>query len=289
MKLIKRALFSILLLTTVGCFNLTKLQRAGYIQPEDFYYEFPFTTYKSLIIVPVTLSSDTTRNFLFDTGADLVVIQRDTTTGKSMKITGASNRTVKFGREVVPSFQIGDVDFRSLQAINSNLEGLNDKVPNFGGFIGQNVISKANWRIDYPNQTLTLSSRNLVDSTFQKIEIDRKDGSPFVTVTIDGEQYQAMVDLGSSSALGVPNESKLAKQLLSKYDLREEEREVYTVGGVRTVKQQVGTIPLVKIDDYEIANVEVKISSTNRIRIGNRFFKDHVLYIDNINGDYKIK
>ncbi|MEM9831986.1 MAG: pepsin/retropepsin-like aspartic protease family protein [Bacteroidota bacterium] len=289
MKLITRILYSVLLLATVGCFNLKKLQQTGYIQPEDFYYEFPFNTYKSLIIVPVKLSDDTPRNFLFDTGADLTVIQRDTIVGKSLKVTGASDRTAKFGREVITSFQIGDVDFRSLQAINSDLEGLRDKVPNFGGFIGQNVIGKANWRIDYPNQTLTLSSRDLSDNKFQKIKVDRKEGSPFVTITIDGETYQAMVDLGASSALGIPDESKLAKQLLSKYDLREEEREVYTIGGVQTVKQQVGTIPLVTLDNYEMADVEVKISRTNRIRLGSRFFKDHILYIDNINRDYKIK
>ncbi|MEM6846418.1 MAG: hypothetical protein AAF632_29705 [Bacteroidota bacterium] len=278
-----------MLLATVGCFNLTKLQQAGYIQPEDFYYEFLFNTYKSLIIVPVKLDDHTPRNFLFDTGSDLVVIQRDTIVGKSLKVTGASDRIVKFGREVIPSFQIGDVNFRNLQAINSNLEGLKDKVPNFGGFIGQNVISKANWRIDYPNQTLTLSSLDLADSTFQKIEVNRKEGSPFVTITIDGEQYQAMIDLGASSALGVPNESKLAQQILGKYDLREEEREAYTVGGIQMVKQQVGTIPLVTLDNYEMADVEVKISRTNRIRLGNCFFKDHILYIDNINSDYKIK
>jgi hypothetical protein len=48
--------------------------------------------------------------------------------------------------------QIGHVTFLNTVALNGNLSGLKEQVSDFGGVIGQPIINKANWLIDYPNK-----------------------------------------------------------------------------------------------------------------------------------------
>ena len=166
---------------------------------------------------------------------------------------------------------------------------MKDNVPDFGGFIGQSIISKANWLIDYPQHKLQIASHDSSDSTFQKVEIDRKDGSPFTFIHIEGKKYKAIIDLGALSALTVPAGTKLAEKILEKYPFKEVERESFTIEGVQAVKQQLVTLPTVKLGTTEFTNVEVKVKPTSQIRLGNDLFKEYMVYIDNSNGDYKIK
>lgn len=277
----------IIILFTAGC-SIIKLQEEGYVQPENFHHEVKFDTYKSLIIVPARVNG-VLRNFLFDTGAHLTVVQRDTLIGKSTNVSGASGRSSSLGNEVINSFEIGGIDFKNTNALNGDLEGLKDKVPDFGGFIGQSIISKANWLIDYPQNTLQIANHDLSDNTFQKIEIDRKDGSPFTFIQIEGKKYKAIIDLGASSAITVPTGTKLSEEILKKYSFKEVENESFTIGGVQKVKQQIMTLPTVRLGDHEFTNVEVKVKPSSQIRLGNDIFKDYMVYIDNISGDYKIK
>ena len=229
------------------------------------------------------------KNFLFDTGADYSIIQRDSTLGNIKSYDGASNREMKLGNEYVKSLKIGKVEFQNTFAMNGNLEGLKEQITNFGGIIGQPIISKANWLIDYPNKTLQISNENLVDSTFKTIEITRDDGAPYTLISINGVEQKVIVDFGSSSEFSLPKESKLAKQLLQQYEFTDNERDRYTLGGLQTIKEKVGIVPLVKLGDTEFKNVSTKIGVQSQPRIGISFFKDCIIYIDNLENNYKIK
>lgn len=275
------------LLVITSC-SVTHLQHEGSVQPHHFYHEMEFETYRSIIVIPVMVKGNS-RNFLFDTGANLTILQQDSITGKSATVGGASNRKVEMGHETVDRLQIGKIRFVNTHAINSPLDGLKDSIPNFGGLIGQSVISKANWLIDYTNQKLQIANYHLADSSFQKIRIERKNGSPYTQIELEGDRYKAMVDLGSSGELTVPTESKLAKQLLSTYAYEEIEKEMYSIGGWQMEKQYLMKIPSIRLGDTEFSNVEVKIKHTSKLRIGIPLFKNHLVYIDNTAGDYKIK
>ena len=74
---------------------------------------------------------------------------------------------MQLGTEYVKSMKIGDVEFENTFAGNGNLKGLKEQISNFGGIIGQPIIRKANWLIDYPNKILRVSNENLVDKTFE--------------------------------------------------------------------------------------------------------------------------
>jgi len=227
--------------------------------------------------------------FLFDTGAQYSTIQRDSVIGTSVTIDGASKRSVEGGTEVIKSFKIGNVEFINTFATNTDMIGLKEKIPNFGGFIGQTIINKANWLIDYPNKKLRISNENLVDETFQTIKIKRKKGSPYTNILINGIEYEVIIDFGSSSEFSLPKESKLAQQLLKQYEFEDNERDIWTIGGNQTIKEKVGVVPLVKLGGLEFKNVSTKISVQSQPRIGISFFKDCIIYIDNLENSYKIK
>ncbi len=287
MKIFNSILILLVGFLTTSC-SVTKKQLQGSVSPKDFTSEMDFTTIKSVIVLPVEING-TTKNFLFDTGADLTLIQRDSILGKTEKINGASNKKIKIGNEVIKSFKIGDVDFRNTVAWNGNLEGLKEQVPNFGGIIGQPIISKVNWLIDYPNKKIHFSNKNLVNSSFRPIEIKRESGAPYIKLIIDGEEYKAIIDLGSSATFSIPKGSKLAKRIASKYTFQDNEREIYSVGGLQKVKEKIGVIPLIKIGNINFPNVETNIRATSQLRIGNNFFKEYQVYIDNVKNNYSLK
>ena len=287
MKNLKLILFALILFISFSC-SVTKDQEKGKVFPEKFNYETVFTTVKTVMIVPSEING-VPKNFLFDTGAQHSLIQRDSIIGASTTIDGASNRSIEAGSEVVKSFKIGNVEFVGTVATNSDMIGLKEQIPNFGGIIGTPIINKANWLINYPNKKLQISNENLVDETFKTIKVKTKGGSPYTYISINGIEYKVIIDFGSSSEFSLPKESKLAKQLLQQYAFEDNERERYTIGGLQTIKEKVGVVPLVKVGDIEFKNVITKIGIQSQPRIGISFFKDCIIYIDNLENNYKIK
>lgn len=287
MKNLKLSITYMILLLSLGC-SVTKNQKTGDVEVNEFSYTFQFDTIKSIIIVPVEING-VTKNFVFDTGAGYSLIQRDTIKGNTLTVTGASNRKTKLGNENIESFKIGTINFRNTYAVNGDMVGLKEQIPNFGGIIGVPIINKANWLIDYPNKRMTISSKDISDSTFQIINIKNEMGLSYTIITINGKKYKAIIDLGSANFFSIPKESKLAKEILKTYDFKENKREIFTLGGLQAVTEKKGIIPIIELGNIKFANVPSNIRNTVKINIGNKFLHDHILYIDNIHNNYKLK
>jgi len=275
-------------LSTLSC-SVTKLQKKGAVAPKRFHYETTFTTLKSLILLPANINGES-KNFLFDTGAQLNLIQREKIVGKKGKYIGASNRKAVLGNEIIPSIQIGTINFTNTYALNGDLVGLKEQISNFGGIIGQSIISKANWLIDYPNKEIKISNENLADDTYETVRIKREGGSPYTYITINNKKYKIIIDLGSSSrGFNIPTNHPLAKEMLTTYKFTDNEREIYSLGGTQLVKEKIGILPKIKLGDIEFTDVPTEIRNSSQLRVGIRFFEDYTIYIDNNSGDYKIK
>ena len=284
---LKSLLFALILFLSFSC-SITKNQKKGTVLPEKFNYETEFTTAKTVMIVPSEING-VSKNLYFDTGAQYSLIQRDSLIGKTENVIGASKREMKFGTEIIASIKIGNIDFRNTVALNGDMEGLKEQIPNFGGVIGQTIIGKANWLIDYPNKKLRISNENLVDETFETIKIKIENGSPYTDISINGIEYKVIIDFGSSSEFNLPEESKLAKQLLLQHNFSDNERDRYTLGGLQKITEKVGIVPLIKLGNIDFENVKTTINTSSQMRIGIGFFKVYKIYIDNINNSYRIK
>ena len=269
--------------------SISRIQHQGHTSPQSFYYKDNFSTIKTLIVLPLEIDGQPSRNFLFDTGADITLVQKDTIDGKTEKIKGASGRKMELGREIVESFKLGNIEFLNTYAWVGDFVGLKEQVPNFGGLIGQSIINKANWLIDYPNKHIEISNQRLIDDSYEEIKIIVKAGSPYTYITVDGNEHEALIDLGSSSAMSIPEESKLAKDILAQHVFQVIAKESYTLGGLQNTTQQTGKLPQVKIGSFTLENVESTVKKTSQLRLGNDFFKDFILYIDGINNRYYLK
>lgn len=272
----------------VASCSITSKIKKGQVAPLEFDEEIKFSTQKSVIIFPVKLNG-IEKNFLFDTGADFNVIQRDSLLGNQKKYDGASNREMELGNEYTKSIKIGEVDFQNTYGVNGDLSGLKEQIPNFGGLIGQPIISKANWLIDYPNKSLRISNKDLADNSFTSVEIKREDGAPYTFITINEKRYKVIIDTGSTSDFNLPRESKLAEELLTMYSFQDNIKERYTLGGLQKITEKVGVVPEIKLGNLSFKDVKTNINVSSQPRIGMGFFKDCVIYIDNIEKNYKIK
>jgi len=247
-----------------------------------------FSTIRSLIVVPVS-HNGVHQNFIFDTGAMVSMVRKDFKEGETLKVGGASNRKIDVGFENIASFKIGNADFQETFAATNPLDGLKDSVPNFGGLIGQPIISRANWLIDYPQKKLTVSTSDLADESYTSIKIKREEGAPYTTLTVNGVSYKCIIDLGASSAISIPTGSPLASYVLSSYTFQETEREVWTIGGSKLDKELISVLPNFELGGIAFKNVEMNVKESSQLRVGMPFFKEYKVYIDNTNGDYKIK
>lgn len=272
-----------------GCSSLNKLQTRGKVSPQYFKESLSFETNKKLMFLDVKINGET-KKFLFDTGADLTLFQRDSLKGKISNFSGASKRKMKLGQEIVPQLEIGNIKFVDTYALNGDLVGFKEQVPNLGGIIGQSIIKKANWLIDYPNKKLEIANTNLVDDSFKSIKILRKDGAPYTFLEVNGKKYRVVIDLGSSSTINLPKNSKLAKELIKTINLTDNIRDRYTLGGLQKINEKIGVVPQVKLGSFIFKNVDVNINTSSQPRIGLPFFKEYSIYIDNSNdGVYKLK
>ncbi|MEM9327482.1 MAG: pepsin/retropepsin-like aspartic protease family protein [Bacteroidota bacterium] len=282
MRLSQLSVLCIVLLLA-GC-SVTRLQKAGNTAPEEFYLKTNFEIYKGIVALDMTRDG-TPGKYLFDTGADLSLIQRDTVIGRQSKYSGASKRKMRLGRERVASLAIGNIEFKKTRALNGDMVGLKEQIPNFGGLIGQPVIQKANWLINYPEKILEMSSYGLSDSTFTEIKIERRNGNnPYTYLTFNGKSYRVVIDLGSSSMLNLPDDSEFAKEVTKAIDLFDHTRDRYTLGGLQNITEKIGVIPEITLGDFELEDVKVNINTSSQPRIGSRFFEQFLVCIDNSEG-----
>ncbi len=264
-------------------------QNKGFVSPKSGESTIDFSTNKGVIVIPVEIEG-TQKYFLFDNGDDLTTTNRDKLMGRITKVSSANGNVVKLGQETVSLMKIGDFEFRKIRARNQNLSFIKKDVPNLGGLIGQSIISKANWLIDYPNKKLTIYKTELSTNDFEQVPI-KNIREPILELNYDGQKYLAFVDLGSSTAFSVTEGTDLANKLLKDYNFKPNTREVATAGGLSTITEQVAMVSNLKIGSLVFNNVYTSIrkSSSQNIRIGMEFFKNNKLYIDNTNGIYKVK
>jgi hypothetical protein len=288
MKKISCSVIALSLLLLCGCASTQKLINQGKVQPSDFHSTISFTLAKSVMLIPCEAYGKTT-NYIFDSGAQVTAVQRDSLIGEIIEVRGATNRVVENGTETIPSLKIGTVNFINTFASNEDMVGLKEQIPNFGGVLGQSVISKANWLIDYPGRTIQLSNKDLSDDSFQDIRLDPASQAPKTFVTVDGQAYKAIIDMGSTAVFNVPEDTELARRLLEKYEFSPHTRDRYTVGGLQMITEMIGVLPELRIGDLIFKEVRVNINQSSQIRLGMKFFEDYLLYIDNDRKRYRLK
>ncbi|MGL4631175.1 MAG: hypothetical protein ACRCVT_08220 [Leadbetterella sp.] len=287
----KKLFLKIMLFSTaLLCQNCIKnKQNKGYVSPQSTESVISFNVSRGLVSIPVEFEG-VQKNFLFDNGDDLTTINRKERKGRKTKVGTSSGGKATLGLETVDVLKINSLEFKNICARNTNLDFIEKDSPNLGGLIGQSIISKANWLIDYPNKKLTISVNNIPSQDFEIISV-KNIRDPNIDLGYDGKKYSAFVDLGSTTALGVVEGTELATKLMATYTFKENTREIASAEGLNTITEKVGLVSKLKIGSVEFNNVycSTRKSSSKKIRIGMEFFKEHQLMIDNTNKVFRVK
>ncbi len=284
----KKIFLSLIGVTLLTACSVKNLQKKGKTSLDSFNIQVPFTMNSELIEIKAMVNGEA-KNMIFDTGADLSLIAQEKPTGKITEVEGAANKSIKLGQDKVASISIGDVSFENTFAVNGKLEGIEQKMEDFGGIIGQPIIAKANWLFDFDTKMMTLSNQTINHDGFTAIKIDRKKGRPYTTLSVDGIEYNAIIDLGSSSSLSIPENHPLAQKLIAELDFTTSVDQVFTISGLRDVTKQTSSLSKLQLGDIEMTDVEVTILKSSQIRIGLAMFKDYQLLIDSDQQVYRIK
>ena len=256
--------------------NRKQLSKKGYVKQKEYFVEIPFNYVNKHIFIEVMIS-EKKYNFLFDTGCEITTIDPKISNEinykfiKEISLSGSSIDNQKVNLVELPNISISNLIFEETYGMIQDLSYIkeNKESNKVNGVIGNNLMRKSRWQIDYVKKVIRIS--NKIDQfknipTAKKIELNNKDwGLGYVDIELNNQKHKFIFDLGSSGEL-TANHS-FVKFLKQKDTLLQQEKQTFPVGKIK-----VGEIEL---DDKSIT-LEKRAASL----LGNAFFENYLVTID---------
>lgn len=296
MKKYNKILLALVLgITLQSCalYKIPKLAKQGEVKQTDYVQETSFNYTKDLIFIAVEIKGKT-YNFMFDTGAELSIIGQHITGDidfnviTSSKINATEESTEKLEFIEVPNISIAGVAFENTGAIVTDISHIQESMGcnPIDGIIGNNLIRKASWQIDYKNEKLIFSdhveklhvSENAFELTMDAGEIR----NVYVDVTIDSVSSTFIFDTGCSCS--VRADSSFFNRLIAKHKgLAYSTATGIThmdINGKITGKTINVLANSIDIEGIVISNQVISGGGNNSYLVGNKIFKNYTLTID---------
>ncbi|MFK7936594.1 MAG: retropepsin-like aspartic protease [Saprospiraceae bacterium] len=240
-----------------------------------------------LLFIPVEIGGET-YNFMLDTGAGVSAVDKQLADKlglqklRSAPVGNASNQRQQYDFIEINQLKISGLSFNNTLAIREDFSNFPIAIPNFGGIIGQPVISKVHWKIDFTTKKIKIAQRRFAYDLASAIPYEIGNNHlPYVPLQILGKTTYAVFDTGCSDMLNFPLDRPLSKELLNSYPVRINEVEVFTLGQERTIQVKTMLLPEVKLDDKVLfKKVSVLFDHISEPKLGAPFFKNRILIID---------
>ena len=255
--------------------NRKQLSKKGYVKQKEYFVEIPFNYVNKHIYIEVVISGKK-YNFVFDTGYEVTTIDSNIAKEiqykiiKEVSLSGSSFADQKVALVELPNIAIANLDFEEtyglLQDLSFTKKPATQKID---GIIGNNVMRKSKWQIDYVQKVIRISSKienfkNL--PTAKKIELNNKDwGLGYVAIELNNQKHQFLFDLGSNGEF-TANHS-FVKFLKEKDTLLQQEKQTFPVGKI-------------KIGEIELNDKSITLEKRAGSLLGNAFFENYLLTID---------
>lgn len=271
-------ILTIFCLMITNCFsqNRKQISKRGFVGSKDYFVEIPFDYIGKHIFIELVIS-DKKHYFLFDTGYEITSIDRETAKEinykfkKEIEFSGSSFTKQKVDLIELPNISISNVNFEKTYGILQDLSLIkqNYKTIKISGVVGNNLIRKTNWQIDYKKKVIRISNKTSkfhIPKTSKIVKLNNENwGLGYVDVQINTKSHKFLFDLGSSGKF-------TANISFSKY-LNEK----------NTVNQELKqTFPIdtIKIGEIELPNQSITLEKGVSSLIGNTFFENYLLTID---------
>jgi predicted aspartyl protease len=266
--------------------------KSGKTQQKDFFITIPFKFRAGLPILEVKVNG-LKANFLFDTGAPNVIslefaekLRLKTKAKGSVEDSGGNKVT---GQKYVSlsNVKIGSVNFLNTGAIIQNLNSSDImKCIKLDGIIGANLMKKAFWKIDYENQTLTLTdniSKLEITDDYKSLKFKAKiSGTPLVSLSINGNEIKNITfDTGSNGQITLPKKiyHKLKKKGLLKSTFIKGSTSYGVIGKSQSDTTYFAKSKNFRIGDISLNNKILKFRKHSDI-IGTGFLKNFDIILD---------
>ena len=182
----------------------------GSIVQNSFVEEIPFDLVEGQIIIKVNIK-DNIYNFLFDTGAPVVVDNQIAKLLKKSKdyqsVFDSNGNIQKLPKLKIDEIKIGNIKFKNITTIVSDLIYIKEiGCINIQGVIGANLMANAVWQINYAQKkiifTNNVNSLPLsMDNKPVKFTIDKK-GTPIISFYKEGTKVDdVIIDTGSRGSI----------------------------------------------------------------------------------------
>lgn len=167
-------------------------------------------------------------NFILDTGAPSLLLNHRGETGKaSLATTGiGAGGEVKLANQRVRSFEMGGQEMGSRWALSLDLRSMESRTgQRIDGYVGHDLISKGELRIDYPNRNFRLlnSERKPLEKGEPPIAVLRFsyiNHLPVVVLKMAGKTLRFVVDTGAGKNLIDPQYASLGDQTNRKINIQ---------------------------------------------------------------------
>ena len=255
--------------------NRKQLSKKGYVKQKEYFVEIPFNYVNKHIYIEVIISGKK-YNFVFDTGYEVTTIDSNIAKEiqykiiKEVSLSGSSFADQKVTLVVLPNIAIAHLDFEETYGLLQDLSFTkNPATQKIDGIIGNNVMRKSKWQIDYVQKVIRIS--NKIDQfknlpTAKKIELNNKDwGLGYVAIELNNQKHQFLFDLGSNGEF-TANHS-FVKFLKEKDTLLQQEKQTFPVGKI-------------KIGEIELNDKSITLEKRAGSLLGNAFFENYLLTID---------
>lgn len=242
----------------------------------------PFSLEKRVLVFKGSING-VPIDFAFDTGAAYTVSNTNTNTtakielaGGKRKVEDANQQVEKIDNTIIKTLTIGSKQVTNLKALSFDMPYLN--CANLV-LLGQDVIKRYNWKIDFEKQVLYVSSTPFAyDSAMIGWPIFYRGGRPHVNFTVGGKKYNnCLVDMGFTQVFDV-NKNIEVLHSEAKYKISQQKANEH-------ITSMMGLMGLGKPDDvtYFIADsvyfnntlftkVPVSLSDKTDTKLGVQFF-----------------
>lgn len=270
-------------------YKTPQLIKKGEVKNTDYVQEMEFNYSNDLIFIEVVIN-EKKYNFVFDTGAESSVIGKHIVDEIEYKLVTSAkvNDTDRLEFIEIPKISIASVDFENTGAIIADIAHFDEffGCKSIDGIIGNNLMRKAAWQIDYKNQKITIADNakklNVAENASAITMNAGKIRNVYFDITIDGVPAKFIFDTGYNGKIKA--DSTFFNLLITKnknltYSSESGVTNSTIFGAV------IGTtyntmVKNVDIEGIVLTDQIISLGSRNRYLIGNQVFKNYTLTID---------
>ena len=269
--------------------SLTDPSKMVKVDDVNFTTTVPFKFVGGLPIIKVKIGGKS-YDFLFDSAAPTTIPQQLVkalhleTVGKPVKLTDSAGRQLDRSLYKLPHLKVEDVDFKDYVVF---VDDFKSKFPisclGFDGIFGYNSMKDLKIKLDYQNQHIILSDKEIEHKGYTPIDMkfNFRNG-PLVRLVFPFGDAYFQIDTGKNSNIQLGNPTVIPMMQKEGYALQETKGIASSsIGGTNEQIQRTYLAKNFNLDSkIKIASFPIEVDNSGTFLIGNGFLKHFKIILD---------